>query len=222
MRIWERGLLGLTFAVLFCVEVSLAYEKHLALFFVVIVLSVGFWLRALSHKASGLATVTVAREMAEIVSPETIERLRPQPLAEGGKILVCARGITPVLKYALTEAQLHKAVLCVLYLREIAIILGRAQPGEPRRARWQDDPQAAAIMTLMLKLGEESGVCVQPIYADSTDPAGTIVDIAATLGVDLVMLGSSHRAAMARLLKGNVIERVASHLPEDIELVIHG
>jgi hypothetical protein len=35
------------------------------------------------------------------------------------------------------------------------------------------------------------------------------------------MLGSSHRAAMARLLKGNVIERVASNLPENIELVIH-
>ena len=221
LKIWERGLFGLTFLVLFCVEVSLAYEKHLALFFVVIVLSVGFWLRALSHKASGLATVTVAREMADMVSPETIERLRPQPLTEGRKILVCARGVTPVLKYALNEAHLHKAVLCVLYMREIAVILGGIQPRESRRPRWQDDPQAAAIMTLMLKVGEETGVCVQPIYTVSTDPAGTIVDIAATLGVDLVMLGSSHRATMVRLLKGNVIERVASNLPEDIELVIH-
>ncbi len=221
LKIWERGLFALTFLVLFCVEISLAYEKHLALFFVVIVLSIGFWLRALSHKASGLATVTVAREMADMVSPESIERLRPQPLIEGGKFLVCARGVTPVLKYALNEAHLHKAVLCVLYMREIAVILGGVQPREPRRSRWQDDPQAAAIMTLMLKVGEETGVCVQPIYTVSTDPASTIVDIAATLGVDLVMLGSSHRAAMARLLKGNVIERVASNLPEDIQLVIH-
>ena len=221
LKISERSLLGFTFLVLFCVEVSLAYEKHLALFFVVIVLSVGFWLRSLSHKASGLATVTVAREMADMVSPETIERLRPQPLTEGRKILVCARGVTPVLKYALNEAHLHKAVLCVLYMREIAVLLGGTQPREARRPRWQDDPQAAAIMTLMLKVGEETGVCVQPIYTFSTDPASTIVDIAATLGVDLVMLGSSHRAAMARLLKGNVIERVASNLPEDIELVIH-
>ena len=30
-------------------------------------------------------------------------------------------------------------------------------------------------MTLMLKLGEETGVCVQPIYISSTDPASTIV-----------------------------------------------
>ncbi|MEO6788694.1 MAG: universal stress protein, partial [Chthoniobacteraceae bacterium] len=152
---------------------------------------------------------------------ETIERLRPQPLTEGRKLLVCARGVTPVLKYALNEARLKRAVLCVLYMREIAVLLGGSQTGESRRARWQDDPQAAAIMTLMLKLGEETGVCVQPIYTFSTDPASSIVDIAATLGVDLVMLGSSHRASMARLLKGNVIERVASNLPEEIELVIH-
>lgn len=221
LNLLERALLGSTFLVLFCVEISLAYEKHLALFFVVMVLGVGFWLRSLSHKASGLATVTVAKAMADMVSDETIARLRPQPLTESRKILVCARGVTPVLKYALNEAKLHKAVLCVLYMREIAVLLGGAQAGESRRARWQDDPQAAAIMTLMLKLGEETGVCVQPIFTFTTDPSSTIVDIAATLGVDLVMLGSSHRAAMARLLKGNVIERVASNLPENIELVIH-
>ena len=221
LKVWERALLGFTFLVLFCVEVSLAYEKHLALFFVVIVLSVGFWLRSLSHKASGLATITVSREVADTVNPEALALLRPGPLEEGRKFLVSARGNTPVLKYALTEAKLHKAVLCVLYIREIAVLLGAAQP-ESKRARWQDDPQAGMIMSLMLKLGEETGVCVQPIYAVSTDPAGTIVDIAATLGADVVMLGSSHRAKMARLLKGNVIERVALQLPESIDLIIHG
>ncbi len=218
---WERGLFGVTFAILFCVEVSLAYEKHLALFFVVIVLSVGFWLRALSHKASGLATITVAKEVADSVSPEALARLRPSALEEGRKILVSARGITPVLRFALKEAQLHKAVLCVLYVKEIAVILGAAQASGGRAAKWQEDPQAATIMSLMLKLGEEMGVCVQPIYAVSVEPAGTIVDIAATLGADLVMLGSSHRSNMAKLLKGNVVERVASNLPEDIELIIH-
>ena len=221
LKKWERSLFAVTFAVLFCVEISLAYEKHLALFFVVIVLSVGFWLRSLSHKASGLATVTVAREMAEMVSPETIEMLRPQPLGEGRKILVAVRGATPVLKFALNEAKLHKAVLCVLYVKEIAILLGTAQPSQCRRLRWQDDPQAAGIMSLMMKLGEEEGVCVQPIYVASSDPAGTIVDLAATLGADMVMLGSTHRINMARLLKGNIAERVSSQLPENIDLIIH-
>jgi nucleotide-binding universal stress UspA family protein len=110
----------------------------------------------------------------------------------------------------------------VLYVKEVAVLLGGAQPGQGRTAKWQDDPQAAAIMSLMLRLGEETGVCVQPVYAVSSDPAGTIVDIAATLGADIVMLGTTHRSNMARLLKGNVVERVACNLPEDIELIIHG
>jgi len=38
----------------------------------------------------------------------------------------------------------------------------------------------------------------------------------------MVMLGSTHRVNMARLLKGNIAERVSSQLPENIELIIHG
>lgn len=222
LKKWERGLFGVTFVVLFCVELTLAYDKHLALFFVCIVLGLGFWLRLMAHKAEGMETILVAREVAESVSPEAIARLRPAALEEGRKILVSARGLTPVLRFALNEAHLHKAVLCVLYIKEVAILLGGAQPAPGRAAKWQDDPQAAAIMSLMLRLGEEAGVCVQPVYAVSSDPAGTIVDISATLGADIVMLGSTHRSNMSRLLKGNVIERVADQLPEEIELVIYG
>jgi nucleotide-binding universal stress UspA family protein len=92
----------------------------------------------------------------------------------------------------------------------------------PKKARWQDDPQAATIMSLMLKLGEENGVDVLPVYAVSADPAATIVDLAATLGADFLMLGSAHRFTMAKLLKGNVAERVAALLPDNIQLIIHG
>jgi nucleotide-binding universal stress UspA family protein len=222
LKKWERGLFAFTFAILFCVEVTLAYDKHLALFFVVIVLGVGFWLRSMAHKASGLATITIAREVAESVTPEAVARMRPAPLEEGRKMLVSARGLTPVLKFALNEARLHKAVLYVLYVKEVAVLLGGAQPSQSKAAKWQDDSQAAAIMSLMLRLGDETNVCVQPIYAVSSDPAGTIVDVAATLGADMVMLGSTHRSNLARLLKGNVVERVASQLPEDIDLIIHG
>ena len=80
---------------------------------------------------------------------------------------------------------------------------------------------AAAIMSLLLKLGQEVGVDVLPVYAVSTNPAATILDLTATLGVDFLMLGASHRLSMVRLLKGNVIEEVAKGLPEDIQLIIH-
>jgi nucleotide-binding universal stress UspA family protein len=136
--------------------------------------------------------------------------------------MVSARGITPVLRFALDEAKLRRATLCVLYVKEVAVFMTAAPTRTAGRPRWQDDPQAAAIMSLMLKLGEEVGVDVLPVYAVSGHPAATILDLAATMGVDFLMLGASHRVSMARLLKGNVVEEVARGLPEDIQLVIHG
>lgn len=216
---WERGLMGVTALLLFAVELTIAKTKPDALFFAICVLGAGLALRNYSHKLSGLRTLIVDQEVAQIVTPDAIERLKPR-LIEGQKILVSARGITPVLRFALDEAQLRKAMLCVLYVKELAIVpQGLA---DHKRARWQDDPYAAAMMSLMLKSGEERGVTVAPVYAVSEDPATTILDLAATLGVDILMLGASHRMTMAKLLKGNVVERVAVGLPEDIQLVIYG
>ena len=137
--------------------------------------------------------------------------------------MVAARGITPVLQYALDEAQLRKATLCVLYVRELAVFLPEAPPrASTGRPKWQDDPQAAAIMSLAIKAAEERNVSVMPIYAVSENPSSTILDLAATLGIDFLMLGASHRMSMTKILKGDVIAQVAAGLPEDIQLIIHG
>jgi len=219
---YDRVLFALTFLILFAVEITLAHTKPDALFFVVCVLGLGLALRAYALKRAGLTSVTVSRELADIVTPESIQRLRPH-LNEGQKIMVAARGVTPVLRYALDEAQLRKATLCVLYVKELAVFIpqGPASPGRGR-AKWQDDPQAAAIMSLVMKSAEQRGVDVMPVFAISDNPAGTILDLAATLGIDFLMLGSSHRMSMTKILKGNVIAQVAAGLPEDIQLIIHG
>ena len=73
----------------------------------------------------------------------------------------------------------------------------------------------------MFELARNAGVNVLPVYAVSDNPAGTILDIAATLGVDILMLGAAHRSAMAKLLRGDVVTEVARNLPENIQLVIH-
>ena len=220
MRLWERGLMSVTSVVLAAVWLTIAYTIDHALFFAIVVLGIGLSVRAYSHKVVGLKTVTVSAEAAEFVSPEAIEKLRPR-CEEGQKVMVAARGVTPVLRFALEYAALKKATLCVLYVKEIAVFMGGGIE-RASRPKWQDDPQAAAIMGLCLKVGGELGVPVLPVYAVSTEPAATILDSAATLGVDYLMLGATHRLSMARLLKGNVIEQVARGLPEDIQLIIHG
>jgi nucleotide-binding universal stress UspA family protein len=63
---------------------------------------------------------------------------------------------------------------------------------------------------------------VLPVYAISQDPAGTILDLSATMGVDCLILGASHRSALAHLLRGSVATNVAQQLPDSIRLVIFG
>jgi len=216
----ERAIMTLTFAILFAVEITIAKTKPAALFFATCVLGAGFALRWYSMKRAGLETVTLSREMSVVIKPERLAELRPN-LSTGQSILVAARGFTPVLRYALEEARLRQGTLYVLYVKELAVTL----PGplaNPERPRWQDDRQAAPIMNGMLELAEGAGVRVLPVYAVSENPAATILDLAATLGVDILMLGSPHRRTLASLLKGNVVTEVADKLPENIQLLIHG
>ena len=216
---YDRVLFGVTFAILFWVWLTLAHTKPDALFFVMCVLGVGLALRAYTQKRQGLTTMTVTHEVAAMVSPDLVGTMQPR-LQEGQKIMVAARGITSVLGFALDEAQLRKATLCVLYVKEIAVFYGGG--GQLGRARWQDDPEANAIMSLMLRNGEERGVCVQPVYAVSEDAVGTILDLSATLGVDYLIIGASQRSTLAKLLRGSVVTGVAQELPDTIRLVIYG
>jgi nucleotide-binding universal stress UspA family protein len=77
-------------------------------------------------------------------------------------------------------------------------------------------------MSSVMKLGSDRGICVLPVYAVSQDAAATIVDLAATMGIDFLVIGASQRTAMAKLLRGSVATSVAQQLPDSIHLVIFG
>ena len=109
----------------------------------------------------------------------------------------------------------------MLYVKELAVNLP-ARIESTERPRWQEDRRAAEIMYGMLEIGREIGVHVVPLYSISENPAVSILDLSATLGVDLLVLGSSHRQTLASLLKGNVVTEVVKNLPDNIQLVIHG
>jgi nucleotide-binding universal stress UspA family protein len=217
---YDRVLFGITFVILALVELTLAHTKVDALQFVLAILIGGLALRAYTLKRQGLTTLTVTREVARMVTPDLVTSMRPR-LEEGLKIMVAARGITPVLSFALDEAQLRKATLFVLYVKEVAVYYTAAGT-RPGRSNWQNDPEANAIMCSMRKLGSERGMDVVPLYAVSQDAATTIVDLAATMGMDFLVIGASQRPAMVKLLRGSVATNVAQHLPESIHLIIYG
>lgn len=216
----ERGIMGLTFVILAGVELTIAKTKHDALFFACCVLGVGLGLRNYAQRRAGLRTLTVSEEIAAHVAPESVPDFQFN-FSPGQTILVAARGFTPVLRFALEEARLRQGTLYVLYVKELAVAL----PGpieNVERPRWQDDKIAAGIMYRMLELGGKNEVAVIPLYAISEDPAATILDLSATLGIDMLILGASHRRTLTSLLKGDVATEVAKSLPENIQLIIHG
>lgn len=213
----ERGLMSLTFLILSAVEITLAQTKHEALFFVVCVLVVGLALWAYSQRLSGIRTLTVSREVAAIVRPEVIETMR-QPAEQAAKILVSVRGLTPVLGFAFDEAELRKAALYILYVREIAVLY-QGLPDPPRN--WKEDPEASAILGTAVQIGNARGIPTVPVFATAPNAASLIVDTAATLGADFLILGASHRGSLTKMLRGNVATEVAASLPDNIQLIIH-
>src|SRR5690606_22821151 len=114
-----------------------------ALFFVVCILMIGLGLRAFSQRKAGLETITVSKKLAAAVNPENLEKFTPD-FTTGQSIMVAARGLTPVLKFALEEARYRQGNLYVLYVKELAVKL-QGPVEEAEQPRWQDDARAASI-----------------------------------------------------------------------------
>jgi nucleotide-binding universal stress UspA family protein len=220
LKIWEIILMGLTFFVLAAVEVTLAWEKHTALFFIACILTGGMLLRSWAQHRAGLRTVTISRELAAAVVPGSVHDISPRENT-GQKILVAARGVTNVLRFALEEAKLRKAAVYVLFVKEIAVTLPVGLPVGVAN-RWQDDPEACRIMSAVMENGAKIDVPVIPVYTVSESSAGTILDLSATLGIDMLILGSPNRGRLATLLRGSVVSEVARNLPDNIQMVIYG
>ena len=131
MKLHDRVLFGITFVILFLVEITLAHTKPDALFFVCCVLGVGLALRAYTLKKLGLTTLMYRGRWRKWFRPTLAASMQPR-LEEGQAIMVAARGITPVLSYALDEAQLRKASLYVVFVKEIAVYYGAGPVRRPR------------------------------------------------------------------------------------------
>src|SRR5580765_6618742 len=214
----ERAVMILTALILLAVELTLAKTKPNALFFIICILLSGFALRAVAQRGVVAASGELA---ATDENPATPAPPLPRPQqTQVQAIMVAARGWTPVLHFALEEARLRGAILYVLYVRLISVSMPSPAAQEP--AKWQTDKPAAEIMYGMKDLATAAGVRMLPVYAVSDDVANSVLDLSATLCIDLLILGSPQRSGLAALLRGDVVPEVAKHLPDAIQLLIHG
>lgn len=204
----ERLTMRITSVLLAAVWVTIAISKPGALLFVTMIIGLGLGLRELTlrHRRHAPAAQTQALSATASVAV-------PGTSILGGSILVATRGWTPALQFALEEARVRNASLLVLYIREVSVFIERG-------GRWEDDPYARHLFARLE--AASAGLQLRKLYSTSDSPADTIIDIAATFGVDSVVLGGSRRATLVNLLKGNVVTRVAANLPESMRLVVIG
>ena len=211
----QRLIMRGTTILLALIWITIALTKLQALFFVVVILTAGLLLRTYTRRHQrdqefGDTEMMVKDESA--IAAVSAAAARPCVFL-GQRLLVAVRGYTPALEFALEEARVRNAQLFVLYIREVAI---QADIG----SNWEKDPVAREVFHRIRK--DSPDVKVHPLYSVSDSPADTIIDISATFGVDTVILGGSRRARLVRLLKGNVVTRVASQLPESMHLIVIG
>lgn len=215
---WERVLMLCTFAIMLAIELSLLVDKTQARFFAFTVLVIGLIMRGLATEASQRkkrkADAAAALE-SDTFKPEPVAPQPASPLGLLGAPLLCAvRGVGRTLDFAIEEARATKRPLYLLFVRSLPVIT----QGDLKR-KWQEDEEARDIFSHAFKHAE--GHPVVPCYTVSDAPAETIVDIAATMGAQQLLLGAPSRSGLAGLLSGNIVRQVSHLLPEDIHLLIY-
>ena len=136
---YQRCIMGVTFLVLAAVELTIAEDQTGCALFCHLRPRASARVARLLAQIVGVENGHVSAESRRWSHPDLRER-DAAAAREGQKIMVAARGITPVLSFALEEAQLRKAVLCVLFVKEIAVYFSAA-PAVLGKSKWQDDPR---------------------------------------------------------------------------------
>jgi amino acid transporter len=132
------------------------------------------------------------------------------------RTLVCLRGPNQSL---LEEAANHVAGTKE---NDIAVLFVEEVPGlfVPR----DTEPSAYARTVLqdaVAWLNARGGTAV-PIWRLAQDAGEAIADVSAALGVKAILVGTSQRGTLWRLLRGNVIGRLITRVPRETRLVIVG
>lgn len=226
LKAGERVMMLATFVLMAAIEVSLFIDKPNARIFAAVILVVGLIMRELAKERAARKR---ARELAaggQSPSGSTVGLPVPGAAAakslattsadtDGEPMLVAVRGRGRTLDFALKEAQQTRRPLYLLFVREQTVITS-----EDRRRKWGSDQEAGDIFAYA-KEQMEGKATVLPCYAVSDSAAGTIVDVAATVGASRLILGSPNRNSLVNLLRGNIVREVSGLLPEDIDLLVY-
>ena len=133
------------------------------------------------------------------------------------RVLVATAGAPALLEFAAKYAAQINGFLFVLYVRHLNLSFVAQQEGPTL----EEDESARHTFELAQDFCRQKNIPMEAIYAVSQDVAYTILDFAATYGVEAVLMGVSKRSLLARSLQGDTLTAVANQLPQDITLLVH-
>lgn len=220
LKRWERALLLGVGALAVTIELTIACEKPSALLFACLVLTAGLLARHVAQRR--LAPVPAAAPLSAALA-EAAELEAPVHVpAEMPRVLMPTRGNPKLFTFAVRYAQKTGSALYVLFVREVSLAFReRGAQVASETMTLDNDREARQVFTDIKRLCDEAGVPMVTLYAVHDSPGELILDNAALLGVDAVLMGVSKRGALWKTLRGDVLQDVISHLPPSIELLIH-
>ena len=195
---------------LLAIWVTLATTKLHALIFVSVVLAVGLIARALTKRFAARTTP------AQLLQEAIVEQL-PAAAFSMPRILLATAGSTALADRALKYALERNSALVVTFIREMSI--SRLGPDAVHMSI-EGDIAAQTMFAEFLHAGHRHGVPVIPAYDAGENPAEMLAEQAAVYGADEIILGSSRRSALHRMIKGSFQRKVESLLPEGVRVTI--
>lgn len=205
---WRKVFMGLLGAVLLAIWVTLAATKHEALIFVTVVMAIGLGLRAVTRYAAS------RRPKPSLLRQAIMEQLSPEVLA-GPKLLLATAGSDQLADTAMEEARRRESALVVCFIRQVALGY-MTQTG----LTLETDQAAQELFIEFLQHGQRHGVPIIPMYDTGPDASVMIAEAAAMNAVNKVLIGSSRRGSLHRLIKGSFQRRLESLLPPDIPVEV--
>ncbi len=209
----ERLLLTIAAIILLLIELTIAYQKHHALIYVLSVIGIGLSLRYL---AKLVLPAPVVEQIPEVNVLTVAEAKEIAPLYKSSS-LVALKSLNPLL--------LEEAALRLKARKENSIYLTYVEESPAGRelpTELAPSIESMALLEQAQKALEERGITAVPIWRFGEDPGKLIADAARELNVNTVMIGATRRSALISLLRGDVLRTLAKHLPTGCHLLISG
>ncbi len=208
----ERSFLGLAGVFMIFVELTIIYQKHNAVAFALTVLTVGLLTRAAAQWAYKRMPAVPEVLGINVLTLEEAKDLIP---LYRGSTLVAIKAVSPSL---VDEASVHvkgkgEKVVYALFVEEKPP--GWAYPTEVEPSR-----ESVKVLNEAVQEFEKRGVTAMPLWNLGDDAGALIVKTVKDLELDTVMIGSTRRGALERLLRGEVLKTISAQLPQEKHLVI--